>query len=284
MGLASNPAKPPQVLKYVTIRPPPLPVGVFGRLFGWIVPVLTTSDVWLLHSAGLDALVLQKTQALCLQIFLPVAIVGCCLCGYSGWGTRVGMRGLHAAHAHPLPDARAPACLLVCRAHATLVLAHAAAHTRLCTQPLLRNSLARAPHSDATAVVGGGRARRQHVQPADDGECTYGQQCDVGPLVRPGPELGLHALLPAGGSWPTHSLPCGRLRAPTASGHAAHLMARAMTAFSLVSAASLMHRVCTLGFLAWTLLLLEWWVDAPARYASLAGLHSIMCLCVCVYV
>ena len=35
--------------------------------------------VWLLHSAGLDALVLQKSIALCIQLFLPIAFVGCCL-------------------------------------------------------------------------------------------------------------------------------------------------------------------------------------------------------------
>ncbi|KAI8465074.1 MAG: hypothetical protein J3K34DRAFT_525694 [Monoraphidium minutum] len=66
------------VLNYVTIRPPAMPKGV-RRVFGWIWPVLQASDVWLLHSAGLDALVLQKTQALCMQIFLPIATIGCAL-------------------------------------------------------------------------------------------------------------------------------------------------------------------------------------------------------------
>jgi hypothetical protein len=67
-----------QVLDHVTIKPPPLPKGV-GKLFGWIIPTLTTSDTWLLHSAGLDALVLQKSQTLCLQLFLPISAIGCCL-------------------------------------------------------------------------------------------------------------------------------------------------------------------------------------------------------------
>jgi hypothetical protein len=66
----------------VTMKPPVVPVnGVWGA-FSWLKVVICTSDVWLLHSAGLDALVLQKSHALGIQIFLPVAILGCCMREY----------------------------------------------------------------------------------------------------------------------------------------------------------------------------------------------------------
>lgn len=32
-----------------------------------------------MHSAGIDALVLQKSITLCLQIFLPIVVIGCAL-------------------------------------------------------------------------------------------------------------------------------------------------------------------------------------------------------------
>jgi hypothetical protein len=100
---------PTQTLDHVTIRPPPLPTRGLGRFFGWIRVVMGTSDAWLLHSAGLDALVLQKCQvggcshkpaagcpvdttqafdnprtalqrqALAIQLVLPIAVLGCCL-------------------------------------------------------------------------------------------------------------------------------------------------------------------------------------------------------------
>ena len=68
-----------QFMAHVTIRPPPMPYNWRERAFGWIKPLFFVSDTWLLHSAGLDALVLQKTIAMCIQIFLPVAAIGCCL-------------------------------------------------------------------------------------------------------------------------------------------------------------------------------------------------------------
>ncbi|KAF8056000.1 ERD4 [Scenedesmus sp. PABB004] len=66
-------------LPSITIRPPPLPTKGLGKYFGWIKPVLTTSDGFILRSAGLDALVLQKGYALGVQMLLPMAIFGCCL-------------------------------------------------------------------------------------------------------------------------------------------------------------------------------------------------------------
>ncbi|GBF99191.1 hypothetical protein Rsub_11636 [Raphidocelis subcapitata] len=66
------------VLPYITIRPPPLPSGV-RRAISWIKPVFCASDVWMLHSAGLDALVMQKSLALCIQLLLPIALLGCCV-------------------------------------------------------------------------------------------------------------------------------------------------------------------------------------------------------------
>lgn len=68
---SSQPSPPPsarQVLPYVTVQPPPLPIHGLGRVFGWFRVVVGTSDVWLLHSAGLDALVQQKCLALGLQV------------------------------------------------------------------------------------------------------------------------------------------------------------------------------------------------------------------------
>lgn len=44
-------------MPHVTVKPPPLPRRGLGAVFGWLGPVFKLSDVFLLHSAGLDALV-----------------------------------------------------------------------------------------------------------------------------------------------------------------------------------------------------------------------------------
>ncbi|KAI8469089.1 MAG: hypothetical protein J3K34DRAFT_514584 [Monoraphidium minutum] len=67
------------LMEHVTIRPPELPIKGLRGAVGWLKVLWCTSDVWLLHSAGLDALVLQKSHALGFQLFLPIAILGCCL-------------------------------------------------------------------------------------------------------------------------------------------------------------------------------------------------------------
>lgn len=66
-------------LPYVTIKPPPFAKTGFGKWFGWLKAVFTVSDAFVLRSAGLDALVLQKAHAVGVQMMLPMAIFGCCL-------------------------------------------------------------------------------------------------------------------------------------------------------------------------------------------------------------
>jgi hypothetical protein len=73
-----------------SLTPPPFPKSVLGKMFGWLVPVFATSDVWLLHAAGLDALVLLKTTALCIQILLPFCVIGCGLRESVWRGRRAG--------------------------------------------------------------------------------------------------------------------------------------------------------------------------------------------------
>lgn len=58
---------PPPLLLSPCTPPPPPPTTT----------TTTTHPVWLLHSAGLDGLVLTKSIALCIQVFLPIAVVGC---------------------------------------------------------------------------------------------------------------------------------------------------------------------------------------------------------------
>lgn len=93
---ACPPSSPPhphvQWLNYVTIQPPVLPIKGLRGAVGWLKVVICTSDVWLLHSAGLDALVLQKSHALGMQLFIPMAVLGCCMREYSA--KRVGGRVL----------------------------------------------------------------------------------------------------------------------------------------------------------------------------------------------
>jgi hypothetical protein len=57
--------------------------------------VFMASDVWLLHSAGLDALVLQKSIALLVQLFLPMVIFGC---GLREWRRQHRTGSMVASH------------------------------------------------------------------------------------------------------------------------------------------------------------------------------------------
>ncbi|CCU75459.1 unnamed protein product [Blumeria hordei] len=52
---------------------PPLGRG----LFSWVIPVWQTSENDLVHTIGLDAVVFLRTLAMCRNIFVTIAIVGC---------------------------------------------------------------------------------------------------------------------------------------------------------------------------------------------------------------
>jgi hypothetical protein len=54
-----------------------MPTRGIKALFGWIPVVFRTSDAFVLRSAGLDALVLQKSFAVCVQIFVPLCVLSC---------------------------------------------------------------------------------------------------------------------------------------------------------------------------------------------------------------
>lgn len=46
----------------------------------WLLPVLTTTDMQLLHTAGLDSLMLNWLNTIGMQIFLPIAVLGLGAC------------------------------------------------------------------------------------------------------------------------------------------------------------------------------------------------------------
>jgi hypothetical protein len=105
-----------QYLSSVTIKPPALPTEGLGKVFGWFRVCMRTSDVWVLHSAGLDALVQQKVQALSVQLFLPMAILGCCMreCYTSqarlvpcSWSVRTVCELWRSIHGTPRQETRA---------------------------------------------------------------------------------------------------------------------------------------------------------------------------------
>jgi hypothetical protein len=54
-----------------------MPTRGIKAIFGWIPVVFSTSDAFVLRSAGLDALVLQKSFAVCVQIFVPLCVLSC---------------------------------------------------------------------------------------------------------------------------------------------------------------------------------------------------------------
>eukprot|EP00803_Ostreobium_quekettii_P009724 evm.model.scf_220.3 EVM.evm.TU.scf_220.3 scf_220:31260-46576(+) len=63
------------VLQQVAVKPPPLPEGSCGMLWKWLFHTIAISDNDILESAGLDALMLAKTMAFGVQLFLPLTLV-----------------------------------------------------------------------------------------------------------------------------------------------------------------------------------------------------------------
>ncbi len=70
----SSPAGCVQVSPSVTVKPPPLPVGV-SALWAWLVAAVRTSDQEMLASCGLDAFMFVKVFTYGVQLFTPVAIL-----------------------------------------------------------------------------------------------------------------------------------------------------------------------------------------------------------------
>ncbi|KAK9862328.1 hypothetical protein WJX84_002637 [Apatococcus fuscideae] len=66
-----------ELLPQVWIKPPPMPQGGFHQFWSWLGPIFTVTDMDLLHSAGLDALIISWMNLLGIQIFLPLAVLGC---------------------------------------------------------------------------------------------------------------------------------------------------------------------------------------------------------------
>eukprot|EP00798_Chlamydomonas_sp_ICE-L_P017218 gene17218-23541_t len=58
-----------------TYRPPPLPTKGFAAFTSWIFTSLQTSDLELVKSAGLDALVMVKISELGMQLFIPIMLI-----------------------------------------------------------------------------------------------------------------------------------------------------------------------------------------------------------------
>ena len=63
----------------VTIKPRPLPTRGWRSLWQWLVNAITTPDSEILKSSGMDAIVMIKGLAIGVQLFTPLAIVGCVL-------------------------------------------------------------------------------------------------------------------------------------------------------------------------------------------------------------
>jgi DNA-directed RNA polymerase III subunit RPC2 len=60
-----------------SVKPKPLPVGGVRQLWSWIVPVLSQSEIEMLESAGMDAVMLCRFLMFCAQLFVPSAILFC---------------------------------------------------------------------------------------------------------------------------------------------------------------------------------------------------------------
>lgn len=111
------------------VRPPPLGLaGLWRRCFGYIAPVLFITDLELMHTAGLDALVLCRFVEMGVQLFIPLTVLCCAVCecrrrpaphvAVTGGGHAAAQRASPAclphAHGPPLPCLAAavlPLCL-----------------------------------------------------------------------------------------------------------------------------------------------------------------------------
>ncbi|KAL0050237.1 hypothetical protein WJX82_006955 [Trebouxia sp. C0006] len=66
-------------LPQVHIKPPRLQFGGIQQLWTWLYPVFRTTDVELLHTAGMDSLMMSWVTTLALQILLPMTVAGCAI-------------------------------------------------------------------------------------------------------------------------------------------------------------------------------------------------------------
>lgn len=58
-----------------SVKPPKLPEGGVLQVISWILPLMRMSDESLLSSAGLDALMYSRFLMMCVQFFIPVAVL-----------------------------------------------------------------------------------------------------------------------------------------------------------------------------------------------------------------
>ncbi|KAK9804567.1 hypothetical protein WJX73_000229 [Symbiochloris irregularis] len=63
-------------LPNVPVRPPKLPLGGISQLWSWLYPVFSTSDAEIVHTSGLDSLMVIWTTTMGIQLLLPLMILG----------------------------------------------------------------------------------------------------------------------------------------------------------------------------------------------------------------
>ncbi|KAL6745977.1 late exocytosis, associated with Golgi transport-domain-containing protein [Haematococcus lacustris] len=91
----------------VTHKPPPLPTGGLRSIIGWVACTYRTSDLELLKSCGLDALMMVKVSALGVQLFLPATLIGLLLPFAPAWPTSLDLALGKAATAPAWPGPHA---------------------------------------------------------------------------------------------------------------------------------------------------------------------------------
>ncbi|KAK9836955.1 hypothetical protein WJX81_002590 [Elliptochloris bilobata] len=85
----------------IMVRPPSLPKGGFSQLWSHLGPVFWTSDAEIVHTAGLDSLMLCWTCTLSIQIFLPLTVLGIGVLlpvNYSGERREITLNGQEVPH------------------------------------------------------------------------------------------------------------------------------------------------------------------------------------------